>query len=74
MRPSAFRTGDEIVSDAVRRAWLRYLADTRAALPSEYEQVEERAWLRLVRSHEAVGERVPPARADYGDVYVAVSE
>lgn len=52
-------------SGAVRRAWLRYLEETRRAAPGEYAEVEERAWRRLVGSLVALGEPLdllePPA-------------
>lgn len=35
---------------SVRRAWQRYLAETRDTDADEYERVEERAWRRLARN------------------------
>jgi hypothetical protein len=44
-----------LVSDAVRRAWNRYLTATRDAPPAEYAAVEEHAWRRLVSNLAALG-------------------
>ncbi len=41
---------------AVRRAWLRYLRETRDVPPEEYRAVEERAWHRLASNLAALGE------------------
>jgi hypothetical protein len=48
------------VSPAVRRAWLRYLDETREAGAWEYDRVEERAWHRLASTLAALG--APPAQ------------
>jgi hypothetical protein len=44
---------------AVRRAWHRYLLETREAEPGEYERVEPRAWRRLTSTLAALGEPLP---------------
>ncbi len=48
----------------VRRAWLRYLRETRSAAPGEYQDVEERAWHRLASNLAALGAPVDPDRRD----------
>jgi hypothetical protein len=40
---------------SVRRAWQRYLAETRDTGADEYERVEERAWRRLASNLAALG-------------------
>jgi hypothetical protein len=44
---------------AVRRAWRRYLRETREAEPNAYERVELRAWRRLTSTLAALGEPLP---------------
>jgi hypothetical protein len=43
------------VAASARRAWWRYLADTRDAEPEDYDEVEEQAWQRLVERLDALG-------------------
>lgn len=48
------------VSEAdVRRAWQRYLRETREAGPDEYDRVEGAAWLRLTSNLTALGASAP---------------
>jgi len=47
-----------ILAGQTRRAWRRYLEETRAATADAYEAVEEDAWRRLQSDLLAIG---PPA-------------
>lgn len=40
---------------SIRRAWQRYLAETRDADADHYERIEERAWRRLASNLSALG-------------------
>lgn len=53
---------DLAAAAAVRRAWLRYLDETRDAPANQYEAVEEHAWQRLVSNLAALGEPPLPRR------------
>lgn len=59
----SYRTPPDLaVAAAVRRAWLRYLADTRDVPQDDYEAVEERAWRQLASNLAALGEAPLPRR------------
>jgi len=47
--------GAVVSAGEVRRACLRYLAETREAAPDAYLDIEERAWRRLVSNLRALG-------------------
>lgn len=56
MAPRIRRHGASVVLEReLRRAWFRYLAETRAAALDDYVDVEEQAWRRLVSNLHALG-------------------
>jgi hypothetical protein len=44
----------------IRRAWSRYLRETREAAPTDCPDVEEQAWHRVVSNLGALGAPVKP--------------
>ena len=67
------------IAAAARRAWRRYLDDTRAAAQDDYAAVEASAWRKLAAALAELGAPLEAleqdgSRAAQGVVYVAVSE
>lgn len=48
-----------ILAGQTRRAWRRYLEETRAAAADDYPEVEEEAWRRLQSDLLAIGAPAP---------------